>query len=139
MNVAIRPVELPNVYRVWDRVEPFLKSAEQKYENPEYNTHHIKAMLTSGQWVLLVFVDENNEIQGALTLSFVNYPNDRVAFVTAVGGKLLAEDTTADQLADICRAYGATTIHGVVNKSIARLCESKLGFKERAILVERRL
>ena len=81
MSVTIRPVEVPSVYRVWDRVEPFLKSAEDKYENPEYNVPHIKSMLTSGQWVLLVFLDDNNEIQGALTLSFVNYPNDRVAFI----------------------------------------------------------
>lgn len=138
MSLTIRPVQIPDVYKVWGTVAPLLKKAEDKFENPEYNVEHIKPMLISGQWLLLVVVNENNDIVGALTVSFINYPNDRVAFITAIGGKLIIEEDTANMLADICRSYGATTIHGVVNESIARLYK-KVGYKERAILVERRL
>ena len=138
MMLDVRPVQIPDIYKVWDTVAPLLKRAEEKYENPEYGIEHVKSMLISGQFVLFVFLDSENNIHGAIVVTFINYPNDRVAFIIAMGGKGIVEEDTADKFADICKAYGATTIHGVVTKSGARLYQS-VKFNERAILVERRL
>ena len=51
--------------------------------------------------MLLVATDDNAEIHGAATVSFINYPNDRVAFVTAIGGKLVTSPETFAQMSHV--------------------------------------
>ena len=94
--------------------------------------------MTLGQWMLLVAVDENEVMHGAATVSFINYPNDRVAYVTAIGGKLVSSPDTFKQMSDIFKANGATKIQGVAKEAIARLWQ-RFGFEEKAILVEYKL
>ena len=77
-------------------------------------------------------------IHGAATVSFISYPNDRVAFVTAIGGKLVTSPDTFKQMSDIFKANGATKIQGVAKEAIARLWK-RFGFEEKAILVEVKL
>ena len=62
-------------------------------------------------------------------------PNDRIGFVTAIGGKNIFNKDTYKQLVAILKQFGATKIQGGVRESIARLWR-RVGFKERYILVE---
>ena len=78
---------------------------------------------------------EGEFIKGALTVSFINMPNDRIGFVTAISGKNIFTKNTYKQLVDILKQFGATKIQGGVRESIARLWR-RVGFKERYILVE---
>ena len=42
--------------------------------------------IIQGQQVLLLIIEED-KICGAVTVEWINYPNDRIAFITAIGGK----------------------------------------------------
>jgi len=138
MTLSVRVIPSNSVSQNWHLVEAFIKSAEEKFGGAEYTTEQIKVYLVQGQWMLLVAVDEDNKIQGAATVSFINYPNDRVAFVTAIGGKLVTSQDTFKQMSEILKVNGATKIQGVAKEAIARLWK-RFGFEEKAILVETKL
>ena len=138
MTLQIQPVPVQLVNQVWDKVEPFIKSAEEKSGVTEYTAEQIKVYLVLGEWMLLVATDENKEIHGAATVSFINYPSDRVAFITAIGGKLVTNPDTFEQMSRLLKANGATKIQGVAKEAVARLWK-RFGFQDKAILVEVKL
>jgi len=127
---------LPTQYcaQNWHIVEPYIAEAH-KYSGDDYSVDQIKMFVTLGQWLLLVAYDENRVIHGAATVSFVNYPNSRIAFITAIGGKLVSNPDTFKQLVTIVKNSGATKIQGAARKSIARLWR-RFGFYERHTIVE---
>ena len=102
-------------------------------QDAEGNSHRLQDY--SGQWLLLVAVDEENAIHGAMTVSFVNYPLHRVAFVTTTGGKFIANPALLEQLKQILKTRGATKIQAFGRESMVRLLE-KSGFEPRNTLVE---
>jgi len=138
MSLVIRLIPSQHVSQNWDLVERFIKDAEEKFGGAEYTAEQIKVYLVQGQWMLLVAVDESNKIHGAATVSFINYPNDRVAFVTAIGGKLITSQETFEQMSEILKVNGATKIQGAAKDAVVRLWK-RFGFKEKAILVEAKL
>lgn len=138
MTFKVQPVPTQFVNQIWEKVEPFIKSAEEKFGGSEYTTEQIKVYLVTGQMMLLVATNETNEIHGAATVSYINYPNDRVAFITSIGGKLVTSPDTFVQMSEIFKANGATKIQGVAKEAVARLWK-RFGFEEKAILVEVKL
>lgn len=143
MNLKIQPVDVNYVAQLWPVVEPFLKDALVKDNDaPEwsecYNIHHIQGFVTSGQWVLLVASDENNQIHGAATVTFANYPMNRVAFITLIGGHLVSNEETFEQLRNLLKGYGATKLQGYGRPAIVRLWK-RYGFEPRTTLVEVKL
>lgn len=137
MKLAIQPVPVQSFHRVWPEVENFLEEA-LKWGEDDYTKDQAKALLAQGSWLLLVAVDEENKIHGAASVNFINMPNDRVAFVTAIGGKLISNTDTYAQLCGVLKGFGATKIQGAARESIARLW-SRYGFKERYIIVEAKI
>jgi hypothetical protein len=140
MTLTIRSVEANYVQQVWPLVQPFVKEALDKSGDfPEwaagYDASHVQAFLTSGQWLLLVAVDEENKIHGAMTISFISYPLHRVAFVTTTGGKSIANPELLEQLKDLVKLRGATKIQAFCRESMVRLL-SRAGFEPRNTLVE---
>lgn len=140
MNLSIRPVEVNYVAQTWPMVEPFLEDALTKDSGvPDwsgcYNIHHVQAFLTSGNWLLLVAVDDENKIHGAATVSFANYPMSRVAFITLIGGHLVSSPETFEQLKMLLKGYGASKIQGYGRPAIVRLWK-RYGFEPRTTLVE---
>ena len=124
-------------------VEKFLVDALVKDNgSPEwsecYNIHHVQGFLTSGQWILLVAADETGEIHGAATVSFANYPMQRVAFITLIGGHLVSSPDTFEQLRVLLKSYGATKLQGYGRPAIVRLWK-RFGFEPRTTLVEVKL
>lgn len=138
MTFKVQPVPTQLVNQTWARVEPFIKAAEEKFGNAEYTAEQVKVYLVLGEWMLMVATDENNEIHGAATVSFINYPSDRVAFITSIGGKLVTSPDTFEQMSKILKANGATKIQGVAKEAVARLWK-RFGFQDKAILVECKL
>jgi hypothetical protein len=136
MSLSIRPVETTFVQQVWPFVEGYLQSALEKDGTcTDYNIHHVQMFLTSGQWLLLVAADEDNAVHGAATVSFINYPLSRVAFITAIGGKLISNDETFEQLKALLKQRGATKIQGFGREAIVRLWK-RYNFEPRNTLVE---
>lgn len=138
MTFKVQPVPTHLINQIWLKVEPFIKAAHEKFGESEYTLEQMKVYLVLGEWMLMVATDEDNEIQGAATVSFINYPSDRVAFITAIGGKLVTSPDTFGQMSQILKANGATKIQGVAKEAVARLWK-RFGFQDKAILVEVKL
>jgi hypothetical protein len=130
MNVQHVPLEW--VHRTWPQVEAFISDALE-HSKGDYSLEHVKAYVTSGQWLLLVASD-GETIHGAATLYCFNRPADRVAFVTTTGGKFVIDDSTFTQLQDIARALGATILECAGRESMTRLL-SRFGFEEKYRIV----
>jgi hypothetical protein len=94
--------------------------------------------LAKNLWTLLVAINEDGEIQGAATVTFQNYPNDRIAFVTTMGGSMLINEEVLVSLKRILQSFGATKIQGAMRPSMVRLSE-KIGFVERYAIVEMKI
>jgi len=137
MNLTIQPV-LPNYFhQTWPLVEKFIADALQ-WGGDDYTVDQVKALLSRGEWLLLVATDAENNIHGASAINFFNMPNDRIAFVIAIGGKLISNQDTYMQFSTLLKNYGATKIQGAARESIARLW-TRYGFKERYRIVEAKL
>lgn len=131
MKVQHVPPEWVN--QVWPQVEAFIEAALD-YSNGDYTVDQARTLVTSGQWTLVVATDDEG-IKGAATIYFFNRPNDRVAFVTAIGGKLISSLDTFNDLKVIAASFGATTIEGAARKSIARLWRKLFNFQEKYTIV----
>ena len=125
------------VAQTWPRVEEYVKSALD-YGHGDYTLDQIRLLVSLGNWLLLVAVDEEGHIHGATKVSFINYPNDRVAFITFIGGRLISNQDTFKEMCDILRSNGATKVQGMARPAIARLWK-RYGFEERSTLVETKL
>jgi hypothetical protein len=137
LKLTIQPVFTASFHQTWPLVEGFLAEA-LKWGEDDYTAEQAKTYLAAGQWMLLVAVDEENKIHGAAAVNFINMPNDRVAFVVAIGGKLISSQDTYAQLTALLKAHGATKIQGAARESIARLW-TRYGFKERYRIVEAKI
>lgn len=139
MILKVQPVSVQLVNQAWEKVEPFIKLVEEKAgDTADYTTEQIKVYLALGEWMLMVATDENNEVHGAATVSYINYPNARVAFITTMGGKLITGDDTFDQMCRLLKANGATKVQAISRESAARLWK-RFGFEDKATLVEFKL
>jgi len=128
----IQYVSLEWVNRTWPSVEKYIASALEHAQG-DYTVDQVRSLVTQGQWVLLVAVDENG-IQGAATVNFYNRPNDRVAFITTIGGRLISNRDTFQQLKNYAASMGATVIEGAAREAIARLWH-RYGFEEKFRIV----
>lgn len=134
MAMLVQLVPLQYVQQVWPRIEAMLAAALE-HSAGEYTTDQLKAYVVMGAQSLLVAVDDQNEIHGACTIAFENYPNHRVAFMTAIGGRFIINPDMQEQLKDWCRNNGATLFRGACRGSVARLLR-RMGMSERYTIME---
>jgi hypothetical protein len=126
--MKIQHVDINYVNLIWPQVEQFIEAA-LAYQD-DYNIEHAKVLVTTGTWTLLIAIDDEGKIHGAATVLFYNRPNERVAFVITMGGKLITGQETFAQFADLLKAFGATYIEGASRESASRLWE-RFGLKEK--------
>jgi hypothetical protein len=134
MNLNVQLVPLSLIHHTWSSVEKYIEDA-LKWGEDDYTIEQAKVYITKGEWMLLVAVDEQSAIHGAAAVNIYNMPNFRVAFIVAMGGKLITSPETYEQLCKLLKSFGATKIRGVSRESAVRLWQ-KFGFRERYILVE---
>ncbi len=131
MKLKTVPVEW--VHRTWPLVEPMITEA-LKHSKGEATPTNALQYLSQGQWILIVVVDDDEHIHGAITMEVFNRPDARVAFITSIGGKLISNQDTFAQLKAIAASMGATALEGAARESVARLW-SRLGFEEKYRIV----
>lgn len=132
-DVKIYQAHPGEIVALWPQIEPWLSKAFKIYE-VEYTLDQLKTLLVVGQQTLLAAVDEGR-IVGAATISTQLFPNETVAFITALGGEAVSNTGVFNQLREWCRSKGHTCIRGAVRKSVARLY-APLGFKEMQQIIE---
>ena len=119
----------------WQDIAPFIEDS-LAHSGGDFTIDQVKVYVSSGQWLTLGVFGE--KLLGVIVVQFSNMPNDRVAFITAIGGKNITNSDTFNQFQTILKAHGATKIQGGVRESVARLWR-RLGFSQRYILVEHKL
>jgi len=132
MKIEVVPAHL--TAQVFPLVEGFLAPALE-YSNGEYTLDQVRLFVNQNSWALIVATDETGRLVGAMTISFMNMPNTRVAYVTCTGGKMICNEDTLAQLKRIVRAMGATKIQAAGRDSVVRLL-SQLGFKKIYTVIE---
>jgi hypothetical protein len=134
MTVQIVPIDF--IAEVWPRVDKFISLA-LSHSKGDYNAEHAKVYLTNGSWSLVIAIDETTgNISGALIVEFINRPNNRIAFIVAIGGKGVATPEKWAQFIALMKQKGATKIEGAARASVARLWASKLNFTEKYKVME---
>jgi hypothetical protein len=134
MPISIQHIPVEYMAQTWPLLEKHIASAE-KFGGDDYTTDQIKVYLAKGLWQLFAAVNEENVVQGAATVLFQNYPNDRVAFVTTMGGSMMVNEEVLTAFKQVLKGFGATKLQGAMRPSMVRLSE-KLGFVERYAIVE---
>lgn len=126
----------PNyIHIIWDKIESFFDRA-MLAGTDDYNVDQLKMLLTEGRQTLFVFV-EDEKIIGALSVEMINYPNSRVAYTSAIGGKGLFDENTIKQYEDWAKSQGATKIRAFAKDAQARLYKMKMGFDISTHVVEK--
>lgn len=129
--MKIQHVPLEFVNQTWPIVKGYIQSAiDNQGGEAEFSIDHVQAFVTSGQWMLLVAVDENHQVCGAATVNFFNRPTHRVAFIMYMGGRLITGQDTFEQLKQLCKSFGATKIECASDDSRFRLWR-RFGFAEK--------
>ena len=129
-------VPASHIQQTWDKVEPMLAKA-MVHSGGEYNLDQLKVLLTQGRQVLCVGAEEDLVIKCAMTIDWSNYPNDRIAFITAIGGK--TDKQGFSEFEQWVKANGGTKIQGATFEAVARLCKRAYGFENRYIIVEKQI
>lgn len=119
--LKVQSVESAYIHQTWLLVESMIKEALVSDSPALYNSDHVLQYVASGQWLMLVAVDDSNVIKGVATISFANYPLHRVAFITAIAGKLFTNAETYKQLCTVLKSHGATLLQGYGRPAIVRL------------------
>ena len=135
--MKVEQVSPQYIHQVWPDVVRFIEDALQ-YGCGEYNADQMKVMILRGEQILLVAVEEN-AVKGAATVQFIDYPNYRVAYVTSIGGRLIANKDMFKELTDWCKFNGASKIQGAARESIERLWKRLFNFERRYVIVEKDL
>ena len=132
-------VVAPNfIYDVWKDVESFL-NASINVSGGDFTLDQLKFSLGRGEQTLLVSVNDQNVINGAMTVEFNNRPNDRVMFITALGGNGIVNDETFSQVESWARSQGATKASAWAQEAQARLYKIKSNFNTVRYVVEKDL
>ena len=129
--MKIQHVDTAYIHQTWPLVQDYIKWALD-YQT-DYTLEHVKTFLSNGSWMLIVAADDSG-IRGAAVVNFVNRPNDRVAFIVAMGGKLISSKETFADFSALLKAFGATYIEGAARESIARLW-TRYGLEEKYRIV----
>jgi hypothetical protein len=135
MNVF--PLNVAYLHQHWEEIAKYLNPALDLSGVEEFTLDQMKVYILNGSWTLFA-VAEEGKLCGAVVVSFSNYPNNRVAFVTAIGGKFISSKETFENFKVALKNMGATKIQGGARESVARLW-NRLGFKNKQILVEYKL
>lgn len=138
MSYTVKRIAPEFIVQRWDEIKDYIDNA-LKYAENDYSLDQVKVFLTSNTWLLLAAFDVNNNIKGVATVSFINMPNDRIAFITTIGGRSISDPEIFQQFTNILKQFGATKLQGAARESIARLWKRNLGFRERHTIVEKQI
>ena len=83
MKLYIVPTN--HVQQYWHLAEPLLQRALDK-GNDEFTASQLKLIVAQGQQTLLLLMKED-KCYCALTVKWNMYPNDRVCYITYIGGR----------------------------------------------------
>ena len=95
--------------------------------------------MARGAQTLLVSTCEDNELTGAMTVEIYNYPNERVMFISALGGKGIVNKQTFSQVEEWAKMQGATKVIAWAKEAQTKLYIKQAGFETQRHVVEKKI
>lgn len=135
--LTVRQVNPIFVPLIWPDIKDMIDKA-MRHSAGEYNSDQLKVMVVNGSQTLLV-AEEEGKIYGAATIVFETYPNDRIAFITCIGGKMLANKNIWSQFEIWCKGNSCTKVRGYAFEAVARLWKKRFGLESTYIIVEKKI
>jgi len=118
----VTPQELPTV---WPTAAPMLQRAIDL--DPDLITiEQVEYAIRTGHTYLLVWQDPEEGITGAATVDIIDYPRERVAHVSLMGGKSIVRTHVFDEAKNWMRYMGATTAQCWAKGTLVQMYE-KMG------------
>lgn len=137
--MKVQHVAIEYVHQVWPLVEPLIKQGIERRDRPgDYSLEEMRTMVAMGHWMMIVSSEDDDRITGVALVNYINRPSSRVAFITFVSGKGLANNKMYGMLANVLKMFGATTMEAAVVGSRERLWR-RLGLVEKYRIVETKL
>jgi hypothetical protein len=127
-----------NVYHVWEDIKEYL-NASINVSGGDFTLDQLKLLLVRGEQSLLISVNKSNKINGAMTVEFINSPNARTMFITALGGNGIVNEETFSQVETWAKMQGATKASAWAQETQARLYKIKANFNTIRYVVEKDL
>ena len=127
-----------NIYSVWEDIKEYL-NASINVSTHDCTIEQLKMLLVRGEQTLLVSVNNDSKINGAMTVEFINYPNNRVMHITTLGGHGIVNDETFSQVEAWAKLQGATKASAWAQEAQARLYKIKSNFNTVRYVVEKDL
>ncbi len=127
-----------NIYNVWEDIKGYL-NASINVSGGDFTLDQLKLLLVRGEQTLLVSVNENNKINGAMAVEFINNANARTMFITALGGSGIVNNETFSQVETWAKMQGATKASAWAQEAQARLYKLKANFNTVRMVVEKDL
>ena len=136
MALTVYAVPTHHVQQFWHLAEDHLQKAIDKGHG-EFTIDQLKLVVGQGHQQLLVGLDDDKNCLAAVTVQWVMFPNDRVAYVTYSGGTHLKEFFS--QFTFWIKSNGGTSVQcSTGHKGLVRLFE-RLNFKPKYTLMELKL
>lgn len=118
----VTPQELP---QVWSIVAPMLQRAIDL--DPDLITvEQVEFAVRTGRTYLLVWDEPGEGVTGAATVDIIDYPRERVAHVSLMGGKSIVRTHVFDEAKNWMRYMGATTAQCWAKGTLVQMYE-KMG------------
>jgi hypothetical protein len=112
-------------YQIWPVIEPMFERAVAASIG-DTTLESLKLSIVNKYQTLLVAV-KDNRIIGAATIKLENHPNNRIAYITALGGRGIVDKEVFNQVEQWAKANGATKIRALAKESQTRLYKQKAG------------
>lgn len=124
----IRWVDPRELDRVWPEVRDSLAKALEHAQG-EMDIGQMRLLVSQGAATMLI-CERGPIIRGACVFTAVNEPNYRVAWITAIAGRFIADAETYDEFKSHLRKMGFSRVRGYAREAVARLYErQKLGLR----------
>ena len=135
---TVKVVGPEQIHMLWGEVEDWLKTSIQ-LDNNECTIEQLKGLLARGAQILLVSSCEDSELTGAMAVEFINHPNERVMFISALGGKGIVNKQTFSQVEEWARMQGATKVIAWAKETQVKLYIQRAGFENKRHVVEKKI
>lgn len=132
-------IELLNpdyIHQFWPIIEPLLARG-MEHAKGEMTIDQMKVFITIKTYHVLLMIDDSGAVIAVVIYKFVDNPNDRAFFIVNIAGKINRE--CVDQMFELAKSQGATSVRGTARESVARLWKMKFGFETIYRVVERKL
>ena len=136
MNLEVRLIGPKCMSAMFPRVQGYIAKGLQ--DTDDCTADDAKEYLERGDWQLFAVFNEENEIKGAYVTTINEAPTGKIAIIISAAGGGLASQEVFAQLCEVFKGLGATRVRALAKESAARLYK-RVGFIEKAILVERKL